>query len=354
MKQNGGSAARAGWLPSARSDDGVSAVIVAIVIVVMLGFSALVIDLGSLYRERRSLQTAADAAALAAVQELPDSTSAATAKAKSYASLNAPEATNVTVTFSSHFAHDDTVRVVLNQPKADVFFARIWGTTSAQVGAKAAARITSPVAYEEGVVPIGVIPEGGHECVPSAYGYGWDQQVTIKEGGGSGSTGNYGWVDLGSGGGASKVGDYIANNLGSGSLNETVKTVTGNKTSAADAINAWIGSDTHTFEQVCSAPDANGIVHINHVPGDPPEGCHRLIIVPIIVNPNGNGSTRYDWPNGKKDMQVIGFAQFFITSAGGTGSNAIVSGKFVQTVTEEEAAGGAVGLTGQVHYSLVE
>ena len=44
----------------------------ALALPVLLGMSALVIDVGTLFVEKRSMQQAADAAALAAVQRLPD------------------------------------------------------------------------------------------------------------------------------------------------------------------------------------------------------------------------------------------------------------------------------------------
>ncbi len=55
---------------------------------VLLGFVAMSIDVGMILHERRSLQNAADAAALAAVQELPESPSAAIAAAQEWAANN--------------------------------------------------------------------------------------------------------------------------------------------------------------------------------------------------------------------------------------------------------------------------
>ncbi|MGD9704273.1 MAG: pilus assembly protein TadG-related protein [Acidimicrobiia bacterium] len=55
--------------PRIADDDGVVLVWVAIMIVVLLGFGALVLDLGALYHERRQLQNGADAGALAVAQD---------------------------------------------------------------------------------------------------------------------------------------------------------------------------------------------------------------------------------------------------------------------------------------------
>ena len=67
-------------------------VIVALGIVVLLAFAGIAVDLGRLMAERRHMQTAADAAALAACQSLKDGAvadvAAATTRARSVASVN--------------------------------------------------------------------------------------------------------------------------------------------------------------------------------------------------------------------------------------------------------------------------
>ena len=55
---------------------------------VLMGFMAMSIDVGMIFHERRSLQNAADSAALAGVPELPESPSAAEAKALEWAENN--------------------------------------------------------------------------------------------------------------------------------------------------------------------------------------------------------------------------------------------------------------------------
>jgi len=348
---------RNGLSPRAmRSDDGAVAVIVAVVIsVALIGVAAIVIDMGSLYQERRAMQTAADAAALAGVQELPASQAVAEAKARAYVQPNEADSSDVQVTFPA----SDRIRVVIADPDGRASLAGALGIAPTRVRAAATALISSPVAYSKGVTPIGIT--ANHDESPAnAYGYSWGDEITMKVPGGSGKNGNYGWVDLpgpegGNGGGWLK---YVLGNGGaSASLGQVIDTKPGNLTSAVDELATWIGFDDHTLTQVVSQPDSNGVVHINHLADDPEGGCHRLILVPMIVNldPSGkNGEDRYDFPNGSGEMQIIGFAQFFVTYAGGHGSNAMVKGKFIRTVSPEEVTAGQVGSTGQVHYGLVE
>lgn len=83
-----------------RDDRGAVAVLVAILLpLVLLGFGALVVDAGSLYSERRQLQNAADAGALALAQICADGSNpicasgitAALTKAQSYADSNSKD-----------------------------------------------------------------------------------------------------------------------------------------------------------------------------------------------------------------------------------------------------------------------
>jgi len=69
------------------------ALIAALIIAVALfGVAATVVDSGAVYATRRNLQTTADAAALAGVQDLPANTGGASASASYYVQQNIREA----------------------------------------------------------------------------------------------------------------------------------------------------------------------------------------------------------------------------------------------------------------------
>ena len=70
-----------------RSEHGQSMVLTIVFLTVLMGMSALVLDVGAWYRAHRAAQSTADASALAAAQALTD-TSAATALANSYGAKN--------------------------------------------------------------------------------------------------------------------------------------------------------------------------------------------------------------------------------------------------------------------------
>lgn len=139
------------------SERGTVSVMTALLLVVLLGFTALVVDVGMLYAEKAQLQNGADAAALAVAQECAlslASTNCATASplAAGYAKSNANDglsniqsvqlnksAGTVTVTTGAQQAGGEANKVSLS-------FARILGFDSAEVGASAGAQWGSPKA----------------------------------------------------------------------------------------------------------------------------------------------------------------------------------------------------------------
>lgn len=124
----------------ARAETGQVVVFVVALIVILIGMAALVIDGGSWLRAQRHLQTAADAAALAAAQDLPN-TSTATPTAISYAQTNysglaAPAVTfPVTATCPANSCVD-----VAATTSAPGFLAKIYGSVFNNVTVRAHAR----------------------------------------------------------------------------------------------------------------------------------------------------------------------------------------------------------------------
>jgi Flp pilus assembly pilin Flp len=123
-----------------RNEEGVAAVIVVLFMVVIIGFSALVIDYGSLASHRRSLQNAVDAASLAAAACLPSHVEEAEDTAADYLSANAPGAVIQSVTLS-----DGNKKVTVTAfIDVDYSFARAFvSSNSKRVTAKASAISTS-------------------------------------------------------------------------------------------------------------------------------------------------------------------------------------------------------------------
>src|SRR5262245_26936478 len=120
------------------SERGQSMVLTVVFMVVLLGFAALVVDVGSWYRAHRSAQATADAAALAGAQVLPD-TATASALATQYVNKNSSSGsgpgtggTQPTITFTQQGYEMDTITVKVKRPSPG-FFAKVFGSAFGSV-----------------------------------------------------------------------------------------------------------------------------------------------------------------------------------------------------------------------------
>jgi Flp pilus assembly protein TadG len=103
----------------------------------ILGMAALVIDVGAWYQARRQAQSAADAAALAGMQDLPNNPTAAVTDAQSYISQNISGAT-ATVT-TPYLGSSTSIKVTISENVQSIFGGAL-GITSVTVTASAAAK----------------------------------------------------------------------------------------------------------------------------------------------------------------------------------------------------------------------
>lgn len=117
-----------------RDEEGSVIIMITIVLVVLVGFTALVVDGGSRYLTKSKLQNAADAAALAAAAKLPNATTAKT-EAINYAFNNGVAKANTTPT-TPYNGDKDKIEVVCQQT-VPYTFARIFGSSSGIVTARA-------------------------------------------------------------------------------------------------------------------------------------------------------------------------------------------------------------------------
>lgn len=303
-----------GFLRRAATDESASVIVMtAVVMVALLGLAALVADAGILYLHRSQLNNAVDAAALAGVQELPDSTWAAERRAQAYGELNGIDPSEMVVTFSTDHRE---ITVEARRP-VELFFARVLGYRTAEVMAKARAQVGTVVAYG-GVVPLGVQQQ--------AFVYG--KQYMLKYGPQPGDgvwKGNFGALSLG-GTGANVFG----RNLEFGypellKVGDKVWTEPGNMAGKTQSgVRNRIARDTSgcTFEEI-------------------KPGCTRLVIVPVI--------SPYSKP-GRNQVEILGFAAFFLE---GNNGDSYIVGRFVEMAVDG-IAGDGNGSYGLRAYRLVE
>jgi hypothetical protein len=173
--------------------------VIALLLPMLLGMTAMAVDLGAYASERRNLQNDADAIALAAAQDLPDA-AAVQSSAASWEAKNGvdPGTAIVSVTVSGGTT---TPQVKVQITRTHKFaFIRIVGVPDQDVSATAVAGKFSPGGLS------GVMPWAVTQATLDAAAQG--QIVTIKQGAGGGYTGNYGAMDL-DGNGAATYRDSV-------------------------------------------------------------------------------------------------------------------------------------------------
>jgi len=137
-----------------RRQEGQTLVVTVVFMVVMIGMTAFVVDVGSWFRAQRATQSTVDAAALAGAQALPTDPGAAANLAISYGAKNGGGIAGANITFGTAYEANDTISVKETRP-APGLFSRIFGIAGVTVGAHASAIAGVPNAAQY-VAPIAV------------------------------------------------------------------------------------------------------------------------------------------------------------------------------------------------------
>ncbi|WEO78006.1 pilus assembly protein TadG-related protein [Cryobacterium sp. SO2] len=187
-------------------EHGAVAVIVAVSMVVLLGFTALAIDTGALYAERAQLQNGADAAALAVAQDCAKGACGnIQATAQSFANASANDgAAAVSVTAPSTAA-PTTVRVQTSTKDGAtgagtlaLSFAPVLGIDSKAVAASATASWGSP-ASGPAMLPLAfaecAFARTGVQVITTGGTTGSSATCPLVNGSGTPLPGGFGWLD---------------------------------------------------------------------------------------------------------------------------------------------------------------
>ena len=273
----------------------------------LMGFAALVTDVGILYFNRMELSNMADAAVMAGAQDLPD-TALALQTGRLYAQQNGKAGDQVYFTISG----GNRIISANATRKVPTFFAKVFNIYTADVHAQAAAAV-QPISSYTGIVPLGVVKQD--------FVYG--TTYTLKVGGGDGFTGNYGALALGGKGGSNYRDNLLYGYNGQIHTGDWLYTETGNMAGPTkDGINYRVAQDAYaTYETVRS---------------DSP----RIVVLPVLDS--------FD-VNGRGEVLVVGFAAFFLEGATGSGTGCSVQGKFMRRYIpagETSTAGTGYGLYG--------
>ncbi len=367
-------------------DSGQIIIIAALLVPVLLGMTALAVDLGSYAGDRRKLQNAADAIALAAADDLctpnpaicTDTTTASTT-AIAYATKNGISPGDLTVTFTGltgpYNASNPapTARASIRRPHTFAFI-RVLGITSRSVGASAAAVKTSPGGLA-GLTPWAVtaLPAPGTSVV-----------LKFDSSGGCQSTGpgNCGAMqfDFNQGSGAANYTNTIAHGSTSTICAQGVTTCTntspvcptydtcppqtgnilGPTRNGVDFLVANTIASCNTFAQAFAGPDAYGKYTLNPDcnpwtagpggcprpdPNPPPLCSRRVIIIPVV---NGFG-------NGNASVTIVSFALFWLDGFGPggctQGNSCEIQGTYVKADMTVNALAGIYDPNSSMHFT---
>ncbi|MEG6585240.1 pilus assembly protein TadG-related protein [Dendrosporobacter sp. 1207_IL3150] len=288
-----------------RQQKGSVIVMTALYMTALMGFGALSVDVGTLYLNRTQLSKEADSAALAGAADLPYDSEQAVSTARSYASINGKQGDSV----QAAVTNNNTVVAVTVTRNVPLLFAKVFSMnlSNVKVTARAANRVITGVT---GAVPLGI------EKQTLIYG----QTYTLKEGGGSGTTGNYDGLSLGGSGASLYLHNLTYGYSGSLQVGQWVDTEPGNMSGpTSSGISYRISQDPHaTYETVKT-------------------GSPRIVVVPVVETLDVEG---------RKPVQIAGFAAFFIEEVGSSGNENFVKGKFLRmySIGETSDSGTDYGL----------
>ena len=289
------------------NDRGQAAVITVMFLATLLGAVAMVLDVGSWFREQRDTQSDADAAALASAQALPTDLSEAGRLANGYLDKNDAGAGRV-ITFSSANVPNDTVTVKVNRD-APGTFSKLFGIDSVNVKATAKARAgglesakwVAPIAVNIDHPDLGCSVSNGRP-VPC---FGKPTQVDLEHLHGPGS----------------------GNAAAAFSLINLEENASGN--AGASTIGEWI---THGYDQYMELGNYNSVpsamFNDSHVKGAMAERLSNdpVLLFPIYDRITGSGQGA--------QYHVVGWVAFHVTSYNANGNTGFVKGSFEEVIWE--------------------
>lgn len=292
-----------------RNEKGSAIIMITILLTVLVGMAAMVTDSGAVFLIRARLQNAVDAAALAALQDLPDDTAQAVATAINYATTDCPPDTEVE---TPQILESDRAVFVSAHKTVHYGLARIIGFDAKTVEAQALARL-EPITGVKGALPLAVMKD---VWTPG--------QIAVLKGGAQDAIFN-GWrgaLALGGNGASNYQENLKTGYTGILRLDDLVDVENGNMSGP---------TLTGTEYRLAGCPHTPKctIEHYN-------TSCPRIGIIPVVeevllTDKKGEQTAS------KKQVRICGFALFLLSDTQGNGNNGLVTGRFIQGIIQGEA-----------------
>lgn len=302
-----------------RQSHGQTIVVTVLMVTVIIGFAAVVIDGGKFLLTKRNLQGVADAAALAGVHELPNSSGLATAVAEQYVLTKNDDGAQVD---EISITSNDTIDVTVSHPDNGAFL-EFMGIEAPTIVADAQAKVSQaqtmskmlPFALMEGVFPSCITtpcdptgiktngsnsnrgstnpdftnPDTPEECLESGGASDFRELIETAENGGA---------------------DACGMPLGSDLATETGN-MTGPTSQGFDSRIGPGGMDGDAFSDIFKwDPSTNLWIMLK--PESP-----RIGIIPLVLFEGGT-----TWPEGTKNLTIVGYQFVYIGRIGFPGEPA--------------------------------
>ncbi len=292
-------------------ESGQAIIVFVVFLTVLLCFVAVLIDGGMYYVERRDMQGVADAAAMAAVRELPRSTAQANARANEYVTTQNASSDGTLKAFT---LSDSNRRVRVTVGKTGTQnFGGLLGLGAPDIAASATARVQM-MGARPGMLPIAFMRDrftiGNNEEIK------WDD----PGGGNRGAIAPEKQPTCHDASGANDFRDLIKGEAYGGidacatPIAETLDTEPGAMSGPTrQGFDARLAGNSQTFSDVFAIDPVTGFHTIKDV--DSP----RIGIVPIIENVNGSNV----WPNGRSaPIRILGYMLVYIGNTAQAGNPA--------------------------------
>ncbi len=281
------------------SERGSSMIFFALSLIVIAGSAALVTDIGMLAMEKARLGNAVDAATLAATRAHLERPGTERTVAASYLEKNGFPG----IQFNLDIDLQDNTLEIMASEDVPYGFGRILGVDKAIAHSRAAAKVLPVLSMTHGIRPFAL------SDMPLVFGASY----TLKNGGGSGYTGNYGAIALGGNGASNYLDNIVEGYDGRLMVGDQIDTEPGNMSGPTyNGVTSLLADCIHNPK--CTATSFE-------------PDCARLITIVIVDSMAVNG---------RKTVKIKGFASFFLTGVDGQGKDSVVHGTFVRSITSGE------------------
>ena len=306
---------------------GSAAVVTGIFMVVLIGFSAFVMDFGISYDKASKLQNSLDSAALAALQELPADNASSSAwlaaenTAIAYAAFNefdiVPE--DIRPIYKNDNSSNDIIGIKITKSvTVEYNFARVLGIDSGTITRTSSAGLV-PAGGISGAVPLSITDSSLSQAIAANIVSGLEIKCSSNTDDiGIDCTGVSGWFGAlrFDGSGASDYSELLANGY-SGNLfvGQVLEMENGNMSGPT------MDGFTTRFNK-CH----DGCTVENYLPD-----CPKIVYVPVVEVLS------------KNTVKIVAFATFFLTECGGTGNNSYIKATYLKDIVVPDSAAGASG-----------